>query len=231
MRLPRPRMTVEWVSVARPTWKQAKRPTIAAIMTGVALIASILGFALWVIRPLVLIAEPAIPPNSVSIDHEIFDVVLSDLVDQEDFNATIGGKTAKKTMVLFHPFTSGHVSRTALDFLPWTRENGVAADLLDDLARRNPAGRLFSLADYRPSNPQIQVRVLDRADRDMYYDRFPEACGYVIPHLPGYSRDGQSAIFYFSIHPLGYHPGSGSYLLKRVSGRWTIIGRTIYYLL
>lgn len=58
--------------------------------------------------------------------------------------------------------------------------------------------------------------------------RFPRARGCVRAHLPGYSRDGLTAIMRFGFGPT-QHGAMGYYLLKKVGGRWEIIGRSIEY--
>jgi hypothetical protein len=47
---------------------------------------------------------------------------------------------------------------------------------------------------------------------------------------PGYSQDGRMALFHFSIGPEEDHPSWGFSLLRKASGRWSIIGRHIYVL-
>lgn len=208
------------------------RFTVRGMMLAVACVASALGFAAWMFREPVVPVVIAPPPTRANPDHEIFDLVLADLIDNPEFNSTIGPSNTKKTQVVLNQHTIGHVSREFLRIDTWVRDSGIPEDVLDDLAERNPKGTVFSVAAYRPTNPNIAVKVLGEGDFDLgFYGRFPKACGYVVPYLPGYSRDGKSALFRFAIPPLGYHPGWGSYHLKKFGGRWEIIDKQIYYLL
>jgi hypothetical protein len=204
------------------------------MMLAVAAVASTLGFLAWIVRepePAVFV-EPALPPRWANTDHEIFDIVLADLIDNPAFNFTIGQSCTKKTQIVCNERTIDHVAREYLSFDPWVRDNGIAADVQDDLVERNPKGRLFSLADYHPANPKIVVKALTKSElHSGLGSEFPNACGYVLPHLPGYSKDGKTALFHFSLPPVGYHPGWGYYQLKKLGGRWEIIGKHIYYLL
>ncbi len=119
--------------------------------------------------------------------------------------------------------TLTHVTREFLSFFGWPWDNKVPDEVLDDLVERNPRGVRYELVDYRPGSKDISVTFLN--DDELAGDyrlRFPGACGYVVPHLPGYSKDGKTAFFHFSIPPLGEHPGWGFYLLEKTEGRWTI---------
>jgi hypothetical protein len=202
------------------------------MMIAVAAVASVFGFVSWVVRGPVAFVEPAPPPRWANADHEIYDIVLADLIDNPEFNFTIKGSGPKKTQIVLHAVTRGHVPHKFFDFDRWPRENGTPEDVLDDMVERNPKGKQFALADYQPSNPNIAVAILNKSELEYpTVPRFPKSCGYVIPHLPGYSRDGKTALFLFRLPPLGYHPGWGCYLLEKKDGRWEIAKKHIYYLL
>jgi hypothetical protein len=224
MRLPFVRVRIEWMPVPRPDLKSLLRPTIARTMVLVAFVATVIGFWLWVVRPVEPITEPA-PPKMVNVDHEIYDIVLSDLIENKEFNDSIGRPVPKLTKVVFIPRSAGHVTLESLGFFSSHMMQGgkIGPDVQASLAERNPRDRVFSIDDYRPSHPDILVGSIDQFNGG----RYPAACGYVIPYLPGYSKDGQTAFFRFSIPPLGYHPGFGLYLLKRIKGRWEIVEREI----
>jgi hypothetical protein len=65
-------------------------------------------------------------------------------------------------------------------------------------------------------------------DTVLGFDRqFPDAVGFVVPLLPGNSRDGRTALFYFYYGP-NMHGASGLYLLRNVKGRWEIILKGFY---
>jgi hypothetical protein len=208
------------------------RFTMRRMMIAVAAVASILGFLSSVVREPVVFVEPAPPPRWVNTDHDIYDIVLADLIDNPEFNFTIEGSGPKKTQIVLHAVTGGHVSHRYFDFFRWPRDNGTPEDVLDELVERNPKGKQFTLADYQPSNPNIAVATLSQSELEYRtVPRFPKSCGYVVPYLPGYSRDGKTALFSFRLPPLGYHPGWGCYLLKKKDGRWEIAKKHVYYLL
>ena len=85
----------------------------------------------------------------------------------------------------------------------------IPDDILADLRRRN-AGPVRSLADFKPANPDIVVRDLDKLferpgglldANEEFEKRYPNAFCYVGAHLPGYSREGDSAIIVFEGGP------------------------------
>jgi hypothetical protein len=91
-----------------------------------------------------------------------------------------------------------------------------------------PVSAPFSLADYHPSSPNIAATVLSQSEMEWWpLSRFPAACGAVIPILPGYSRNGKTAIFGFTF---ATGNGGGYYLLKMVNGRWEISGKRFWFL-
>jgi hypothetical protein len=208
------------------------RFTLWRMMIAVAAVASVFGFLSWVVREPLVFVEPARPPRWPNADHDIYDIVLADLIDNPEFNFSIAETPPKKTQIIFHAVTQGHVSHKLFDFDRWPRENGTPEDVLDDMVERNPEGKQFTLADYQPSDPKIAVAILNKSELEYRnIHRFPKSCGYVVPNLPGYSRDGKTALFRFQLPPLGYHPGSGYYLLKKKDGCWTIAKKDIHYLL
>ena len=75
----------------------------------------------------------------------------------------------------------------------------------------------------------IIVRGLSQIDTTLEFCfQFPKARGYVETLLPGYSRDGLTALVVFSFGPT-VHGAVGYYLLRKVEGRRVIIERSIGY--
>jgi hypothetical protein len=195
------------------------------VVAGVAM--GLAGF-LWVVRRPTFDLEPAPLPRWANPDHEIYDIVLSDLIDNPEFDYTIGQTGSKKTQILLNQRTLRPVTREFLSFSRWPRENNVTQEVLNDLVARNPRGVRYELVDYQPGSRDITVALLsDKELRGAYDLRFPGACGYVVPHLPGYSRDGKTALLHFSISPVGDHPAWGYYLLEKTEGRWKITRKHI----
>ncbi|MFI5459883.1 MAG: hypothetical protein ACHRXM_31060 [Isosphaerales bacterium] len=156
-------------------------------------------------------------------DHEIFDIVLSDMIGNKEFNPAVGGRSIKKSQVVLEAATYGGVSDHFLSHLSNDPTKAIPSEIRVDLLRRNPKGERYSLASYHPSNANILISDLSRVDLDLgFAEVFPDARGYVQPYLPGYSRDGQSALFLFGFGPTS-HGAVGYYLLNRESGRWEIV--------
>jgi hypothetical protein len=200
-------------------------------MLAVAFIALVIALCVWVLRPPLVIVELARPPKSINPDHDIFDLVLADLIENPEFNPATGGRDVKKRQSVFGK-TTNIGSSNALLIRGWVREMGISQELEDVLRSRNPKRAQYFLADYRPSNPNILLRDLSAIDRDImgFYSRFPDASGYVETWLPGYSRDGQTALLSFTFGP-NPHGAVGCYVLRKTNGCWKISERRIRYFL
>ena len=59
------------------------------MMLIIASLAMGLGFIAWKVRERGVIVEPAPLPRWANPDHEIYDIVLSDLIDEPSFNYSI----------------------------------------------------------------------------------------------------------------------------------------------
>jgi hypothetical protein len=206
------------------------RFTVRRLMVAVAVIALSIGCLLWMIRATVERVELAPQPTWASIDHDIFDLVLADLLVNEEFNPAVGDRRLSESQIVLGDTTlrGFNLPITYLD--SWMKENKVSLEILDDLAARNPKGIRYSLARFHPSIPNILVRNMSEIDRDLgfFSSQFPNARGYVETLLPSYSRDGLTALMRFSFGPT-HHEANGYYLLKKVRGRWEIVGRSIRY--
>jgi hypothetical protein len=168
-------------------------------------------------------------PDQANRDHEIFDIVLSDLIDYEEFDPAVGGRGVNKSQIVLSDTTlKQRFSDRLLDGRPCNLPKEIPSEIWADLIRRNAQGKRYSLARYHPSNPHILVRDLSQTDLDGFGGVFPDARGYVELSLPGYSRGGQTALFHFTFGPTP-HGAVGDYLLSRVKGRWEIVGRFIGY--
>jgi hypothetical protein len=206
------------------------RFTVRRIMIAVACIALAIGGFLWVTRQVVEVVELAPQPLSASTDHDLFDIVLGDLIANPDFDPAVGGRGVAKPGIVLGDTTRRGFRNAGFHFESWVVEKKVSPDVLEDLMARNRHGMRYSLARYRPSDPNILVRDLRQVDTDLGFSaQIPKARGYVETHLPGYSRDGLTALLPFTFGPTP-HGAGGCYVLKKVKGRWDIIERWIYYL-
>ena len=97
-----------------------------------------------------------------------------------------------------------------------------------DLRRRNP-NEPISLATFKPVSKKILVRDLDGLHRfGKFEEKYPNAQAYVETWLPGYSKDGQSAVLRTSFGPTP-HGATATYMLAKKDGRWTVVWRKVSY--
>lgn len=205
------------------------RFTVRRMMMVVASVALVIAGYLWAVRPPFERLELAPQPTWASVDHDILDIVLTDLIDNPEFDPAVGGRGVPKSEIVVGDVTATGLSRSGYHLDTWVREGKITAELRADLLARNRARTRYLLARYRPSNPGILVRNLDVIDTDLGFSyQFPKARGYVITRLPAYSRDGQKALLFFAFGPTA-HGAGGYYVLHKVKGRWEIIERYIYY--
>ncbi len=211
---------------------QLPRMTPRRWMAAVAMLASIIACYHWVFCPTLVFVEWARQPQSVSLDDDIFDIVLSDLIENKEFDPATGGRRVEKRQIVLGDTTRvgfGRIGETRFGLDKWCRDKGVPLEVQDDLSIRNAKGKRFVLARYQPSNPNILVRALRPIDRDLEFSaRFPDARGYVETYLPGYSRDGATALVVFTFGPTP-HGAMGCYLLGKMEGQWEILERLCGY--
>jgi hypothetical protein len=101
----------------------------------------------------------------------------------------------------------------------------IPPELLSDYKRRNTKGLRQSLAHWGPKNPNILVRDLTDVDFDLGLSPVLAGTrGFVVPSLPGYSKDGQTACLLFGYGP-SPHGSAGFYILKKQDQRWAIVER------
>jgi hypothetical protein len=178
-----------------------------------------------------LFVKQAPPAQLVSSDHEIFDILLLDLIGNKDFTPATGGRGVKKSQIVFDGTTVGGIGYA------WAEaccgddvRKKIPRDVRYDVLKRNPDGKRYSLALYHPSNPNILLVDLRPTDLDFleFCRQYPNARGYVEAYLPGYSPNGQEAVVLFRCGPTE-HGAQGAYFLIKTSGRWEIAWRDIYY--
>jgi hypothetical protein len=166
-------------------------------------------------------------------DFEILDAVLLDVVDLEDLKSAVPTKFVfvLDTMTAGGPYLT---SQGHLNGGPRNKEaNPVSEELGDDLRRRNP-GKPISLAGYKSPSPKILVERLgarfpaeDNSEEAANSRRFPirlppYVSHYIIAALPGYSKDGNTAVLTAHLGP-GIHGDTLTYKLARKDGRWVVV--------
>jgi hypothetical protein len=169
--------------------------------------------------------------GTLSSDYEILDVVLSDLIENKEFDPAVGGRVVKKPLIVLAVTTCGAVNDRLVESDKRNLKHRAPEEIWADLKRRNPEGRTYSLSSYHSSNPQILVRNLSKVEAALDFQTlFPDARGYVESFLPGYSPDGKFALFRFRFGPTP-HGAVGHYLLGRERGHWQILWRSLGYYL
>jgi hypothetical protein len=113
----------------------------------------------------------------------------------------------------------------------------VSVELGDDLRRRN-LGKPISLAGYKSPSPKILVKKLtsffpgeESPEEDANARRFrmagpPDRSPFVIAWLPGYAKDGNTAVFRAYFGPYS-HGATLTYKLAKKDGEWTVVWRFV----
>jgi hypothetical protein len=205
------------------------RFTIRRLMIAVAVVSLILGGILWMTRTIGVEVRIAPQPLRANVDHEIFDIVLTDLLSNNEFYAS-PDKDGKVLVICTKLSRKGY----PLDARNFRGKVGTMLhdlklddEIVENLNNRNPSKVRFLLDDYKPSNPSIVVRDLDK-EPDGYGALGFGGPSWVMPLLPGYSKDGQTALLSFSFGPT-MHGSVGYYLLKKEKGRWEIVEKELWH--
>jgi hypothetical protein len=158
-------------------------------------------------------------------DYWILEAVFVDLIDFKEFSETF--QDAKKTYIVLREQTagaSGYLSDDELNGEHFDEKTYfIPAEIRDDLRRRNPKEPV-SLREFKPSSAKILVRELNelkhvrpRRVRFEFVRICPIARGYVVSWLPGYSKDGQTAVVRALWGPTP-HGATTTYMLKNERG-------------
>ena len=199
------------------------RVTVGRMMLAIAVVALVFSGIVLVFGPREVELRPHPHPARMNGDHDIFDIVLADLLEDEGFNHFAEGE--KKQLILGTTSEQG-VSMEVGDLPDLKKaleDKGIDLEILGDFHDRNPRGVRFDLTDYKPANPGIAVRDLETIG----YDRSDKP-PWVQTWLPAYSKDGKVALLRFWFGP-SPHGSGGFYLLKKVEGRWAIIKKALFH--
>lgn len=172
-------------------------------------------------------------------DTLVIDAFLGDLVNDKSFAcmATPGvHKQKQKVLVL-----SGRI-RCSSDDDAWLKEDrahpgqeGVAKviprDACEDQLRRN-SGKTVSLGAYVPGNSNVlhKPEPGELTRRNMEQRRPDVKAWVLIPYLPGYSEDRNTAVVKFTFGPTT-HGAFGVCLLAKRDGRWVVKWKDLAYFL
>ncbi len=160
------------------------------------------------------LASPTNPEHKYHLQNVGFgrEIVMDDTINQGDMFFELGGGS------------------TNIDH---EDEQPIPPDVQADFNRRNamPPSRL---ADFKPANPDIFVRDLEKEFKDggsfvdSFIKKYPKAWGYVWASRPGYSKDGRSAAICFEGGPNGQHGLDWTYFLIRNGKRWEVKWRHLH---
>ena len=176
-------------------------------------------------------AEPIVADT----DLDLIELVLVDLFDFDEFQPGVRRIGNNATIILSNR-TNGpsfYISDDQLGGEEYPdNDKPVPPDISADLRRRNQNESL-SLSNFKPKNPNILVEDMSdnnrRRQSTEFGKRFPGAKGYVKVWLPGYSKDGKTAVVRMWIGPT-VHGATATYLLVKQDGRWSVKWRkTAYY--
>jgi hypothetical protein len=169
-------------------------------------------------------------PLRANVDHEVFDIVLADLLVNDEFLFSKDRDGKQVSKIVFSSMTEEgypedleHIGGHLGDLVS---ERKVDRDVVENCIDRNPPNVRFSLTEYHPSNPGIVVQDLTEAEHSLGIKQ--SNGGWVEVQLPGYSKDGQTALLRFTFGPTP-HGSDGFYLLRKVKGHWEIITKRLSY--
>jgi hypothetical protein len=162
-------------------------------------------------------------------DNEVLDAAMLDLVGNADFSPIVPGRAPERQQIILDDVTFGGASPQLVETKSLTLTHAIRSQLRDDTLRRNPQGQRISIATFRPADRNVAVHALNDGDLDIEFThRFPDARGYVQSLLPGFSKDGQTALFGFYFGP-SRHGAFGVYILNSENGCWRVKQRSLGY--
>ncbi len=147
----------------RPRSRFSVRQMIVGVGIAAVLTACLVGLFRsvgWLRTPI----ELAPPPLRANTDHDLFDIVLSDLIANDQFRPAGGGGT-KKFQIVVSDQTPG-AARNLEEALGEDIKD-VPAELRADLVNRNRERTHYSLARYQPSNPDILFQDMRQVEQTL----------------------------------------------------------------
>ena len=169
-------------------------------------------------------------------DYAVLEAALNDMASPEnpENKNHVENVGPGREVVIDDEMYSGDLSFINLDYesrnIDGKDPRRIPADMQADFKRRGK-GPTRSLKDFKPGNPNIVVRDLDKlfeaADDPLeaFRKRYPTAWGYVWAYPPGYSKDGRLAVVVFEGGPNGIHGLDWTYMLTRDRNRWVVLWR------
>jgi hypothetical protein len=165
-------------------------------------------------------------------DYKILDVVLLDVFDYKAFR--IMAVAGKKNRIVLDVRSLGAGWSSFLSDDRLDREDHdkdphfIPAEIRQDLRRRN-SSKPVSLSQFKPASPKVLIEHLNESDTversGTFREKYPDAAGFLQVWLPGYSKDGRTAVFRACFGPVP-HLATVTYHLAKNDGRWIVVWRT-----
>lgn len=180
-------------------------------------------------------AEDGLPKDKAAEkrrDYAVLEATLNDLAspNNPEHKYYIKNVGPGREIVIDHKLCEGGLPLDLIDEstnIDGKDARSIPAEIQEDLKRRK-AELGSSLADFKPTNPDIIVRDLDELFNKAGYGvavfdkQYPSAWGYVGAYPPGYSKDGNSAVVVFEGGPNGIHGLNWVYMLAKKGKRWEV---------
>jgi hypothetical protein len=179
-------------------------------------------------------------PQEKRRDYAVLETCLIDMNDPKspvNKNSVKNGHVGKYIVV--GPKTSRYVGCLSREVLPSLVDEELGQKIPEEigahLRQRNP-GAPASLADFRSTSAVIRIRdpYAEFEDSDGlgfardYWDKYPDSWRYVYAFLPGYSKDGRTAVVVFDTGP-SPHGAQVTYLLVKSEAGWKVKWRNSYF--
>jgi hypothetical protein len=180
-------------------------------------------------------------PEEKKRDYAVIEAALIDLTDpkspiNKNFikNRGIAGK-----YIVLGPTTSryyGCLSRESLPLLEDKEKGQTIPDEIADALRQRNKEQPASLKDFRTEKAEIRLRDVYEEFKGSFepefagkfWEKYADSWGYVYAFLPGYSKDGKTAVVIFDDGP-SPHGAQVTYLMVKTEQGWKIRWRNRYF--
>lgn len=181
-------------------------------------------------------AQPLLPPpagkHATVSDRDVLEALLLSVASDQEFPAPAA---PEKPIIVLHRRNPESVepliNASMVSFE--TGRKDLPKDAWDDLVRRNvirlnPSSRQISYEGLQ-FDPKIQVGNAFPEPKPPFAGKtfeevFPNARGWVSAWVPGYSKDGRTAVVRAQIGPAG-HMATMTAILKNEGGKWAVVWR------
>ena len=161
--------------------------------------------------------------QSTSVDHDVYDAILADFINDEEFNAKLHGSNVSH--LVLYTKSKSWINKSFIHNYAIDTGAVIPLEVRDSLVIRNPKAKMIELISYHPKSVQVLLRSSGNYSND--FDRNSDAFACVVPTLPGYSWDGRNAVCFLS-NELGDHPDIVCYTLRKTKTGWNTVSHYRY---